>query len=315
MGKKIWSANYNDDGFSVEYYSNQEKQPKNDFVSNLEKGFSENIIESVLLTDNARVNFNYIKSSGPLHSHNHYEVDLVIAGEIQVFDGSKTVTLKRNELVMVSPLNYHSYTKAEKDDSYTIMLNISLREEFFTGKLKSFCAFNFPQRILLTEDETNMIMDMLMLSYKHGNLSNDYSAQLLNQNTLNYIMSLLFAYLSKMNNENDIKYKSDLISAIIYINANISKNITCADVAKKCGYSPNYFSSIFKKMTGLTFSEYLLNIRLEHARHMLMVNKTPIITVSELCGFKSPSYFSLLFKQRYGKTPSEYHEENYQFKE
>lgn len=313
MGKKIWSANYNDDGFSVEYYSDQEKLPKNDFVVNLEKGFSENIIEPVLLIDNARVNFNYIKSSGPLHSHNHYEIDLVVAGEIQEFDGSKAITMKRNELVIVSPLNYHSYTKIDNDSSYTIMLNVSLRDEFFVGELKNFCAFNFPQHIILSEEETNMIIDMLMLAYKHRNDSDDFSVQLLQQSAINYIVSLLFVHLSHGNSENDIKYKNDLISAIIFINANYSKDITCAIVAKKCGYSPNYFSSAFKKMTGTSFSEYLLNVRLEHARYMLIVNKTPIITISESCGFRSPSYFSLLFKQRYGKTPGDYREENSQF--
>lgn len=306
MRKKIWSANYGEDGFALDYYSDEASAKKDDFISNLESGFKKNVIETIVQTSHARANFNYIKSSGPSHSHNHYEIDLVLAGSVYESDGVHTNLLQVNDAVVVSPHNHHSYTKVDGDESYTLFLNIALQKEFFVDKMKIFFGFNFPTHVALTDEEVSMIVGLLMEAHNNKKENKSDIAELMIQNVFNTVVSIFLIHLSKNSVGDDEHFNDNMINAIMYINENFYEKINCDDVAKKCGYSPNYFSAMFKLMMGITFSEYLCNVRLERAKYLLVATKTSISVISSECGFSSSSYFSKLFKEKIGMTPQQY---------
>ncbi len=86
-------------------------------------------------------------------------------------------------------------------------------------------------------------------------------------------------------------------------------DITSKDVAKMLNTSTFYFCKLFKKATGLTFTEYLTRVRVEKAKNFLL---NPHLRVSEIAyrvGFKSLSQFNRSFRQLVGRTPSEYRED------
>lgn len=94
--------------------------------------------------------------------------------------------------------------------------------------------------------------------------------------------------------------------AITYINNNYNHNITLEDVANHVSLSANYFSNIFKKTTGLSYIEYLTNIRIEKAKTLLMNLNLTIYQIASEVGYNDSRYFSRVFKSFIGKTPSEY---------
>lgn len=79
------------------------------------------------------------------------------------------------------------------------------------------------------------------------------------------------------------------------------------EIAKIFGYNPDYLSVRFQKITGMTFSQKLLQIRLERACSLL--NAAPHMSIEEISeeiGFKEKSYFMRKFKEKYGMTPRQF---------
>jgi len=78
-------------------------------------------------------------------------------------------------------------------------------------------------------------------------------------------------------------------------------------VAEVMHISPAYLSRMFKKETGMTFVEYLMDCKLNTAKNLLLLNTD--MKIDDLCntiGYSSPQYFIRKFKIKFGSTPSEY---------
>ncbi|TBL68484.1 response regulator transcription factor [Paenibacillus thalictri] len=79
-------------------------------------------------------------------------------------------------------------------------------------------------------------------------------------------------------------------------------------VAEQVQLSPQYLSGLFKAETGRNFTDYVLEIRMNKARHLLKETNLKIYEVASYCGYASPKHFNNTFKQVTGKTPNEYRE-------
>lgn len=100
-------------------------------------------------------------------------------------------------------------------------------------------------------------------------------------------------------------YSPHVKKCICYVNENLDKKITVAQLSDFCGISPDYLSQIFKEETGENLSSYITKKKLETAKELLMQKKSS----GEICaalGFSSQSHFITVFKKHYHMTPSEY---------
>lgn len=70
--------------------------------------------------------------------------------------------------------------------------------------------------------------------------------------------------------------------------------------------STNYFSALFKKETGLTFTSYLTNIRIEKAKELLRNTDLKAFDIGNQVGYSHGHYFSYVFKKTTGMSPTEY---------
>jgi len=92
-----------------------------------------------------------------------------------------------------------------------------------------------------------------------------------------------------------------------YIASNYSDSTLSIDkVCSYLGVSATYFSSVFKKETGLSFVAYLTNVRMEEALNMLQTTEDKSYVIAGKVGYEEPNYFSYVFKKQYGVSPSKY---------
>ena len=82
--------------------------------------------------------------------------------------------------------------------------------------------------------------------------------------------------------------------------------ITRDDLARRVSLSPEYFSRLFRRVTGSSFHDYLTDLRLSHARRLLLEGELTITEIARRVGFEDPYYFSRVFRERVGCSPSEY---------
>ena len=91
-----------------------------------------------------------------------------------------------------------------------------------------------------------------------------------------------------------------------YIADNISGNLTLEEVSKQIFISKAYLSHLFKNCSGITFSDYILELRVNKAKELLTSTKLSIAEIAELCGFSGSGYFATTFRRSTGHTPSEF---------
>ncbi len=92
-----------------------------------------------------------------------------------------------------------------------------------------------------------------------------------------------------------------------YISEHFSDSgLSLNEVAAQVNFSPNHFSAVFSNETGVTFRNYLMQTRLEHAKKLLATTKMKCSEVAFQCGYNDPHYFSIIFRKNHGQTPQQF---------
>ncbi len=101
-------------------------------------------------------------------------------------------------------------------------------------------------------------------------------------------------------------YSDRLINVLKFIKDNLSEEITLDQVTEIACMTKQSFCRFFKERTRKTFSQYLVELRMDHACKLLVELDRPISTIATLCGYNSNSHFSHVFRQYVGKTPNKF---------
>lgn len=102
------------------------------------------------------------------------------------------------------------------------------------------------------------------------------------------------------------KYSSPIQNAILLIEGNLSGDLSLTRLAKELNVNSSYLSTLFKKETGKTVTDYITHRRISHARHLLDTTRLQVQTVGQHCGFEDVHYFSKVFKRLTNMTPKQY---------
>ncbi len=133
--------------------------------------------------------------------------------------------------------------------------------------------------------------------------------QISNITEIKSLMKEIFRSYCRLVRKHTMKNYSPIVQkTIIFIESDLSSNLTLNSLAKVQNVSGGYLSTIFKKETGKTLTEYIREKRMNHAAHLLSSTHLQIQTVAVHCGIMDVQYFSKLFKKYSGKTPKEYRE-------
>lgn len=103
------------------------------------------------------------------------------------------------------------------------------------------------------------------------------------------------------------KYVSYVRSASIFMEEHMrDEELAIVQVAESVFLNPVYFGRVFKSVKGMSFKQYLLQIRMERAKQLLLDTSMTVTDICQEVGIPNASYFAKLFKQYTGKLPSDY---------
>ncbi len=95
-------------------------------------------------------------------------------------------------------------------------------------------------------------------------------------------------------------------AALSWIHTNWHQNFHIREVAEYVGFSPAHFRDLFRQSVGVSPKQYVMALRLQSSKCMLMHQERTVSEVAQLAGFNSPQEFSKVFRRLTGLPPSEW---------
>lgn len=127
------------------------------------------------------------------------------------------------------------------------------------------------------------------------------------QDLLDCSYNFICFYLSKIQEDNKSNHTVLIRKAISYIKQEYkNEKLRLGHVADAIHVNPSYLSILFKKHMNTSFSDYLLQLRMEIATQLLLTSDKRISEIADDIGFSSAQYFSTCFKNYTGHSPKEY---------
>ena len=250
----------------------------------------------------------------PLHYHEEFELNLIInAPGAKRIVGDHIEVIEDLELVLVGPNLSHAWFTHQCQSTEILEVTIQfhkdlLEDRFLRRNQLSFIRkmFENAQRGILFSRETaeRLRGRLLSLDQKTGF---DSVLELLSiLHDLSTSRNLRVLSDPTFNNE-QFNYNSRRIEKVFeYLNANYSRPIALAEVAKIANMPEVSFSRFIKKRIGSTFIDSLNEIRLGHATRMLIDTTHNVAEVAYKCGFNNISNFNRIFKKKKSCTPKEF---------
>lgn len=124
---------------------------------------------------------------------------------------------------------------------------------------------------------------------------------------------ILSQFIHTMHSERKKLYSRTVTQAAGYIENHLTEPLTNTQIADAVSCTPDYLSRLFKKETGKTLSEYVLEEKCHTARYMLENGNHTCTEISSFLGFSSSSHFISRFRKVYGMTPMQYRKQNVTF--
>lgn len=120
------------------------------------------------------------------------------------------------------------------------------------------------------------------------------------------ILSLITRRIAYAQNKTELRSKKIIEESCRYMYTNYSKNLPISEYAKMCNFSESRFSHLFKQHTGLSPSQYILNIKIQRAKELLENTDISLLQISEIIGMQNQNYFSRIFKKHTKMSPLKY---------
>lgn len=250
------------------------------------------------------------------HSHNYYEFYYLYSGSCVFSVNGTLYSLSAGDAFLVTPDDYH-YTCYKGDvpcERTTVYFYKEILSSAFldvSPELKEF--FSKSGKIAIMKEKQPVIENLLQQMCQENNLTDSYSMPLLSLQLYQLLLQIkrngLFYY-EKAKKATSIS--EDIESVMEYINLNYHLPLTLEEVAKRANLSPTYLSKKFRRVTGVTFKEYLNYIRIRKASQALLTTDGSITQIAADCGFNGSNYFKDIFRKTTGYSPREFRKQSKQ---
>ena len=118
--------------------------------------------------------------------------------------------------------------------------------------------------------------------------------------------NIIYSYYSEMLDKKLVTKNPIVQEVLQYVEEHISESILIGKLADKLHVNSTYLSQLFKQSMGQSFTSYLTQHRIHHAKILLLQTSKTVDYISSECGFSSSSYFSTVFTNKTGMSPGVY---------
>ncbi len=260
--------------------------------------------QPLLVTDEFLIEKNRILKNSNIHYHTCYEFEIVLDGKTKTQINNEIFEGRRGNFWISLPNDVHV---VKLDGGEATILNIKFEEGLLPGNMYDF--FDVVQSRLygsLTQKQLEDFLEFVeFITKSHLEMRSEFNKK----NFGKSFIRMLLSYIADACEENtksfeDVISEGKIFEAIDYIKKNFKRQITIGEVSLKTGYTPNYFSTKFKEITGRSFVDFVNEERLRCAYYLLSSTNMNVGEVAEYVGYDTISYFSKMFKKYYFIPPS-----------
>ena len=236
----------------------------------------------------------------PIHWHSFFEIEIILDGEGKYVINDVVYDMSEYNVFLLTSTDFHYLNVKDRSS----MINISFDEELLDEGDLGMLLHRDRKRAYRFEDcDYKRLVSAAELLRNECETNGDCQRQL-----LQYIVRQIMKK-DRIKAETAAEHISGIKKAIVYMELHFKERISLAELAAEAGYHPTYFSELFKKVTGESYSERLNTLRTGYAKGLLARG----FSVTEACygaGFGSLSNFLRVFKKNVGISPEEYRRNN-----
>ncbi len=252
-----------------------------------------------------------------LHWHSEIEIIRVLRGNFTLQVNLDEIPLHAGNLVLIPANMLHGMILPTDCIEDALLFNakaiaLSSFDEVEKDILEALSSGKMPLPPIITREhalypQISTLMDEAFTCLKDNSPAARLrvKARLLEILALIYDSGLLERHLIKPSARHD-DAEDKLKSLLAYINDHYTEELSVNAAATRLHFTKPYFCRFFKKATGMSFVEYVNDLRLRRAAHELVQGQRDIIELAGDYGFANVSYFYRLFKQKFKTTPQAY---------
>lgn len=231
------------------------------------------------------------------HTHHFSEVFYILKGSGQFLVNHKTHHVKENDIILVNPFVEHTeFSSLETPMEYIVLGLDGILFQAGSNEIACHSA-------AAHKDMFRPYFDMLKKELAAASEFFDLACQSLANLLLINITRVTHKKVMPINNKNIPKECHYIYQ---YIQSNYNEDITLDTLADEVHLNKYYLSHAFVKAYGISPINYLIELRLQRCKELLVCTDHSIAQIAQTVGFSSQSYFCTIFKKRIGLSPSKF---------
>ncbi|MBE7725065.1 MAG: helix-turn-helix domain-containing protein [Enterocloster citroniae] len=245
------------------------------------------------------------------HFENTYQILFVLDGKIRYEVGNKQYELSKGGIIVLNTLEQHSLEVLEYPYERII---IQIRPDFFQNEVKYpeiIAIFikrpkDFSHLLTVSEPVWNYIYDIIREMEQEYRKKKEYWELFIGADLRRIFISLFRECADVLAN---IKVGTGVTLAynvMNYINHHFMEQFTIEDIATELFLNKDYISHVFKDETGYSIMNYVISLRINHAKLLLAETDQSVTDIALECGYTDFNYFSKQFKKLTHLSPSEF---------
>lgn len=257
--------------------------------------------EFIPVPHTTNVRFNIVNAPGsyvPNHWHSAVEIIYVLEGGLTVMMDSRLIQLHREEGILINSRDVHA-TKWLHGVRYILL---QIPDAFLERYLPDINRIRFTENFLTSETARDCLLQMLKIEETRSD------GFVLKFNSL--VFELLYCLyknysfrISQAATDKHMKNISRLEPVLEYTGEHYAGGISIEKIAGIAGFQPAYFCRFFKKHMGVTYLEYLNEVRLSHIYQDLLSTDEAVHLILERHGFTNYKLFCRMFREHFKDTP------------
>ncbi len=245
----------------------------------------------------------------PFHWHEHYELEYILAGSGTHTVNGKSHPMRAGNLHFIVPTDFHELHV----DTPLTMIKIVFDESSISQSVFDTLKLDVNlTNLTLTEKERAQFEALFVVSEGQAQAfegSQHYTR--ISKNLLECLLLNLSEIAMRIlpSNAESEESESDIHEVLVYLRRNFKKPISLSTVAEYSHFSTSHLSRLFHKTMGVTFKEYLTELRMNFAAKCLQNTDASVTEICYEAGFGSLSGFITEFRRRFGLSPTAYKRE------